>query len=237
MSAADLAADLVLRWGVTYTRDLDAASADDRLHELASDLHEQLAHERAARRPEALIAASVLRRATAGAGADLAWRRDVLRMRLPRAARVRLAVFRTLDAAAALIAAALVVLGTASYLSASRWLPTASGINVPQSLYLLIPATITAAVASGLLVARSTRRIGMFLLAGAALVIPWLALNVLTTTSSLVGGVVLSFRPLDPAGWQLAAAGTGIALCLVVLLATVGDRRAITPPAPGRSIR
>ncbi|MFT4283222.1 MAG: hypothetical protein QM598_00130, partial [Protaetiibacter sp.] len=165
---------------------------------------------------------------------DLGWRRDVLRQRLPRAARIRLAATRSLEALSALIAVALIGLGAVSYLSATRWLSSMGGINVPQSLYLLIPFTLAAAVGCGLTAARSTRRVGMLLIAGAALVTPWLALNVLGTTSSFVGGTVSSFRVLDPEGWQLAAATAGILLCVLVLLAVV-SRRPARPTRFGRT--
>lgn len=223
MSAADLADDLVLRWGLVYTRDLDAASARDRLHELASDLHEQLAHDRAAGRPEPLIAASVLRRAAVGAPDDLSWRRDVLRMRLPRPARARLALANGALGASILLAAGLSGLGAWTFQRAAAWIDTSGAINVPASLYAVIPLALLAFVALGLLCATRTRDLGGLLLLAPALLLPFMSLHVLSTASATVAATTL----LSFDRWELGVALASAALDLPVVLTLT--RRLLVP--------
>jgi hypothetical protein len=68
-------AAVVLRWARLYTRGLPRAVADRRIEELSADLHDQVAHERAAGVADGRIARAVATRALRGVPSDLAWRR------------------------------------------------------------------------------------------------------------------------------------------------------------------
>lgn len=65
-------------WVRCYTRHLPPDAAERRLGELESDLHEHIAQERAAGRPDAAIAREVATRALRGAPDDVLWRRHEL---------------------------------------------------------------------------------------------------------------------------------------------------------------
>jgi len=67
-------AALVARWARLYTRGLPAPVARRRIDELAADLHDQVAHERAAGVDERRIARGLASRMLRGLAADLAWR-------------------------------------------------------------------------------------------------------------------------------------------------------------------
>jgi MYXO-CTERM domain-containing protein len=77
----DLAAALVERWCLAYTRRLPSPEAARRRDELASDLWEQRAHGRAVSAPPVAVAVSILRRTAAGIPADLSWRHGLLAAR------------------------------------------------------------------------------------------------------------------------------------------------------------
>jgi hypothetical protein len=68
---------LVRRWVRFYTRDLPTPLAERRVAELDADLHDHIAHERAAGIPEPRIARSVASRLVRGLAADVAWRRRI----------------------------------------------------------------------------------------------------------------------------------------------------------------
>lgn len=67
-------AALVARWVRLYTRNLPAPSAQRRIDEIDADLHDQIAHERAARTKDRRIARSIAARMIRGLPADVAWR-------------------------------------------------------------------------------------------------------------------------------------------------------------------
>jgi hypothetical protein len=71
-------AEAVLAWARLYTRGLPPAVAERRLGELAADLHDHIAHERAAGTDERRNALAVASRAVRGLPADAAWRRHVI---------------------------------------------------------------------------------------------------------------------------------------------------------------
>lgn len=73
--SADRAARLVTRWVRFYTRDLPAPVAERRAGEVAADVHDHVADERARGTGEMRIALAVLARVARGAGADVTWRR------------------------------------------------------------------------------------------------------------------------------------------------------------------
>jgi hypothetical protein len=70
-------AALVGRWVRFYTRDLPAPVARRRGDELDADLHDHIAHERAAGTGDGRLALSILSRMFRGLAADAAWRRRV----------------------------------------------------------------------------------------------------------------------------------------------------------------
>lgn len=68
-------AELVARWVRLYTRSLPAPIARDRIDEIAADLHDHIAYERAHGLGDRRIAFHVASRMIRGLAADLAWRR------------------------------------------------------------------------------------------------------------------------------------------------------------------
>jgi hypothetical protein len=67
-------AGLVARWVRFYTRDLPAPIAERRVAELDADLHDHIAHERAAGTGDRRIALGIASRMLRGLAADAAWR-------------------------------------------------------------------------------------------------------------------------------------------------------------------
>lgn len=68
------AACVVRAWTRLYTLGLSVEVRERRREEVAADLHDQLAHDRASGAPEARIAGAVLSRAVRGMAADTTWR-------------------------------------------------------------------------------------------------------------------------------------------------------------------
>jgi len=68
------AARVVQAWTRLYTLGLPVEVRERRREEVAADLHDQLAHDRAAGAPEARVAGAVLSRAVRGMAADTTWR-------------------------------------------------------------------------------------------------------------------------------------------------------------------
>jgi hypothetical protein len=66
---------LVARWVLFYTRRLPAAVGQRRVDEIAADLHDHIAHERASGTSDSRIALSILSRMARGMPADISWRR------------------------------------------------------------------------------------------------------------------------------------------------------------------
>jgi hypothetical protein len=73
---------LVLAWCRLYTRGLPADVAGRRIEELRADLHDHVAHDRAAGVPDRRIAGAIAARALRGVPADLAWRRPKAPLRV-----------------------------------------------------------------------------------------------------------------------------------------------------------
>ena len=67
-------AELVARWVRFYTRDLPTPIARRRADEIAADLHDHIAHERAGGIGERRIARDIASRMVRGLAADAAWR-------------------------------------------------------------------------------------------------------------------------------------------------------------------
>jgi hypothetical protein len=67
-------AGLVARWVRLYTRDLPAPVAERRIAEIDADLHDHIAHERAAGTSERHLALGIASRMLRGLAADAAWR-------------------------------------------------------------------------------------------------------------------------------------------------------------------
>ena len=70
-------ADLVARWVRRYTKSLPPAVAERRRDEIAADLHDHVAHERARGTSERRIALGIAARMARGLAADLSWRRSM----------------------------------------------------------------------------------------------------------------------------------------------------------------
>jgi hypothetical protein len=71
-------AELVARWVRFYTRDLPAPIAQRRVDEIDADLHDHVAHERAAGTSDRRIALSIASRMVRGLAADASWRRQAI---------------------------------------------------------------------------------------------------------------------------------------------------------------
>ena len=70
---AERAAKLVARWVRFYTRDLPEPIARRRIDEVAADLHDHLAHERANGTSDRRVALSIVSRMVRGLPADASW--------------------------------------------------------------------------------------------------------------------------------------------------------------------
>ena len=77
-------ADLVARWVRFYTRNLPPPIAERRIDEIAADLHDHVAHERAHGNEERRIALSIAARMVRGLAADASWRRTILHSSTPK---------------------------------------------------------------------------------------------------------------------------------------------------------
>jgi hypothetical protein len=71
-------AELVARWVRFYTRDLPAPIAQRRVDEIDADLHDHVAHERAAGTSDRRIALGIASRMVRGLAADASWRRQAI---------------------------------------------------------------------------------------------------------------------------------------------------------------
>jgi hypothetical protein len=80
-------AGLVARWVRLYTQNLPSAVARRRIEELDADLHDHIAHERAAGTAERRIARSLAARMVRGLPADVSWRGRMVPMSITRSAR------------------------------------------------------------------------------------------------------------------------------------------------------
>lgn len=67
-------AEMVIRWVRAYTRDLPAPIARRRIDEIAADLHDHIADERARGTTDRRIALGIASRMVRGAAADASWR-------------------------------------------------------------------------------------------------------------------------------------------------------------------
>ena len=72
----ELMAGLVARWVRLYTRNLPPRIARRRVAEIDADLHDHIAHERAAGAKDRRIALSIAGRMLRGLAADASWRRE-----------------------------------------------------------------------------------------------------------------------------------------------------------------
>ena len=85
-------ARLVARWARFYTRDLPAPIAERRIDEIDADLHDHIAHERAAGTSDRRIAASIAARMARGLPADVSWRAARKEPDMTKSAYIRVAV-------------------------------------------------------------------------------------------------------------------------------------------------
>jgi hypothetical protein len=121
-------AGLVARWVRLYTRDLPAPVAERRVAEIDADLHDHIAHERAAGTSEPRIALGIASRMLRGLAADAAWRgreaRAASRSTTPEGASMSKTVYRS---------AARVAVGVALVLS----LPLIAGLLSDEVVWSL----------------------------------------------------------------------------------------------------
>lgn len=139
-------AERTLRWTRRLTRGLPPGVAERRLDEIRADLHDHIAHERAAGVPDDRIARAVTSRLVRGLPADVAWRRGVLASgssSVPgegRTARRRTAARIALVSASVLV----VLLAANVALDGMRW----SAFDFAAAAALLVVAGSTLAVAA-----------------------------------------------------------------------------------------
>jgi hypothetical protein len=213
-------AELISWWVRFYTRDLPAPTARRRIDEIDSDLHDQIAHERADGTSDRRIALGILSRMARGLAADVAWRR--------RHAPTRLGAGRVAIATAFVL---LVPLLAMQFTDEVAWSPA----DFAVAGLLLFGAGLTYR-----LVARragtSAYRVAVGLAVAAALLLIWLvgAVGVIGEDGDradlmyggvllvgIVGAVLTRFRP---AGMARALLGMGLAQGLVAIIALIGGK-------------
>jgi hypothetical protein len=85
-------AGLVARWVRFYTRNLSTPIAERRIDEIDADLHDHIAHERAAGTEDWRIALSITARMVRGLAADFSWRATRKEPKMNKTAYVRVAL-------------------------------------------------------------------------------------------------------------------------------------------------
>ena len=110
-------AALVARWVRWYTRDLPPPVAGRRVDELDADLHDHIAHERAAGTGERRIALGVAARMVRGLAADASWRGQTLARTANKGTQMRTPAHRSAVRAGVATAGILLVLLVWSLLS------------------------------------------------------------------------------------------------------------------------
>lgn len=220
---ARLVTRLIALWVRLYTLGLPAAVRERRAGELAADLHEQLAHERAGGIPGWRTALHLLSRAVRGAAADVSWRGAHARAAGARADRSLLLIL--------LVTTGLLAVPLAGTLLTGGW---AWGV-----LDFLLAGTLIAG--TGLLLRALARRAGdltsrvaaaIALAAGFGLVWGNLAVGVVGDPGgwadaayfgvpliAIAGAIGSRLRPAGVSRALLAAAGAQVLLTAVVLLA------------------
>lgn len=201
----------VLRWCALYTRGLDPAVAASRQDEIASDLHEHAAWAAQGGIPAHRLARSVRARAVTGVVADLAWRRQQLRVTAPEV-RLVLRINATLLTLVLLCGAALA--GTSVFVIARviRALLIDDIGYVPSATYALGALALMAVAGTVLLIVGATRVAGSLLLVIPAVFTLPVAGGVLWLVSA---SAVVAFHVAP--WWNVTAgiAGSGLAaLCL-----------------------
>jgi hypothetical protein len=97
-------AELVARWVRFYTRDLATPIAQRRVDEIAADLHDHIAHERANGTNDRRIALSIVSRMVRGLAADASWRGRQAKLAAPPTPEETMKTSKTLYRSAARVA-------------------------------------------------------------------------------------------------------------------------------------
>lgn len=215
----------VLGWCSWYTRDLAPEVAAARRDEIASDLHEHATWADETGTPSKQVKRDILTRALRGAPADLAWRaRQQRATPLPDAMSV--GTRRVGDVLAAVVFAAGVGLaGLAVFVLVRvlRALVIGDIPNIPRHHLLVMVLAVVAISAVGALLWKRARFIGAIVLAGIALPVVYLSVQILVLVSATVGS--LAYRSA-PGAWgfspiDLVTFGTGAGLVLLFAGAAV----------------
>lgn len=199
----------VLRWCAAYTRGLDQVVATGRQDEIASDLHEHAAWAAEQSMPARKLARSVRRRFMLGVPADLAWRRQQVRVASPS---LRLAL-RTHAALLALLIStgvALTATGAFVVIRVIRALLIGDVAQIPVSTFAVTALTLIALVGTALLLRPRARVMGALLVAAPALLLLRMSGSVLWFVSA---SAVVAFNSAP--WWSTAAATAGAGLSVL----------------------
>lgn len=187
----------ILRWCAWYTRGLEVDMADDRISELASDLHDQRAWANETGQASWRTDVGMLARTVTGIPADLSWRaaaieaREVDERTFRSIRRFEVVAFVTFLAATALVGS-----GIYAYLRVARALTDGAITYVPAATISTIALTLTAILGSALLVARKTRMWGSLTLLIPSALLPSAVLSAGWAVSATVQSFVLAdLRP------------------------------------------
>lgn len=223
----------VLRWCAVYTRGLDPAVAASRQDEIASDLHEHAAWAAERGVPAPRLARSIRARAVAGVWADLAWRRQQLRVTAPT---LRLALRINATLLALVLASGAALAGTSAFVIARVVRAVLIGDigYVPSATYALGALALVAVTGTALLTASATRVAGTILLAIPALfTLPMAGAVLWLVSASAV--VAFHFAPW----WNATAVIAGVGLASLHFGAAAywwsADRSSIAPQLTGDS--
>jgi hypothetical protein len=230
-------AGLVVRWARFYTRDLPAHVAERRVAEIAADLHDHVAHERAAGTGERRIALGVASRMARGVVADAAWRR---RARERPATSGGAALHRSLIRVTLVVAVILSLpLAATLFTDGAAWSPTDFVIAA-----VLLGGT---GLALELLVRKArdhTYRAAVGLALGAALLLVWIDLavgvigepgepaNALYLVVLAVGIASTAAARLRPEPMARALVATALAQAAVAVIALLAGKADV----PGSSV-
>jgi hypothetical protein len=226
----------VLRWTAWYTRDLDPDVANERLDEIASDLHEHAeSADRAGSSPRAL-ARSITGRGLRGALDDLSWRRDKLRegAGLDPRDRGSSRSGTVVGSAVAVLAAAVLAGGGLSLARVIHYWIAIQDDAVLPALITLAAAVVGGCLGLALLVLPRMRWVGASVMAVASAAMVHSAFAGLLYGSALVNWLI-TWSP----GWPIPKHVLAVSLAVFFLAAAMwwwpsrSLRRAATVPREG----
>ena len=189
----------VLKWCTWYTRGLDPVVARDRQDEVASDIHEQRALAAEIGTPDWKVDSVTLRRAIAGAPADLSWRAERITDRMvdrpTHGANRRREMFAFLTFLAGV---SLAGFGGYLYFRIVRALTMDVITYLPKAVFPIIALTLAALLGCSLFIPPATRGWASLILILPSLWLPGAAVNLLYTISATASGIVGS----NPERWH-----------------------------------